>query len=337
MEYYRRISKVRPAPDETIMSFLRRTQVDAGLSDHELHLLAASVVLPDARRAERRHFDWGSLSRFFNATPGELQAMSERSFYCGPEDDGGSRLFARRTPWVQESGYSAHCPTCLRQSSHWRKSWLNPDALVCEEHGTLLIRHCHGCGGDLASLVWTSVSPICPNCGAHLSLGPVIAAPPEIARHAAGIRARFAQVLATRPLDQHDYGLAHFAAVWRAARLLASRWDHRLHPLRDEMISLAGVGPLARDGNVSDKALRYAQIMIIAHLISELDPTFSEFYWASTTANHRLNQADQVIYFKLIEFAESLGVELPPGPPVYGQTMMSFASWEGANSLSIAA
>jgi len=74
-----RISPIRPESDETLMSFLRRAQLDADQSDEEMHFLAASALLPDARLAERRVFDWHSLSRFFNATPEELYGMSERS------------------------------------------------------------------------------------------------------------------------------------------------------------------------------------------------------------------------------------------------------------------
>jgi hypothetical protein len=337
MEYYRRLSPLRPEPGETLMSFLRRSQIDAGASDEEVHSLVAGVSLPDARAAERRPFDWESLSRFLNATPVELYIMSERSFFCEAGDEKFSSVFARRAPWVRQTGYSAHCPCCLRRSPHWRRSWLTPDALVCPEHGTLLLRHCHACGADLGELKWSSAAPICPSCGAHLSLGPVVSAPSEIVRQAAGIRQRFSAITASLPVNRRDYNLAHFAAVWRAARILASESDRRLWPLRDAIHLLSGVGPLAEGCEVADRALRYVQIVVVAHSIAELEPTFAEYFWLATGTGRRSKCDDPTVYFKLLNVADSLELVLPAGPVVCGQLMMSFASWEGVKSLSIAA
>lgn len=337
MQYLRRISQLRPQPDETLLSFLRRAQIDAGYSDEKMHLLAAGVPIPDARSAERRCFDWDVLSRFFNASAEKLYSMSERAYYCRIEDICRVSSFGHRMPWAHRQGYSAHSPASLRKSPHWKRSWLKPSALVSGEDGTLLIRHCHGCGQDLADLKWGNASPVCPNCGAHLSLGPVVAAPSAIVEQAAKISARFDQVVEGRPLQKHDYGLAHFSAIWRASRLLASDVDQQFWPLRDAMLDLAGIGPLADSSDIGRRALRHVQIAIVAHQIAELDPTFCEFYWASTMQTKRAACADEIVRFKLVEFAASLGIELLPGPSTAGQTLISFASWEGVKSLSIAA
>lgn len=305
-------------------------------ADIDLQLLVAGAPLPDARLAERRAFDWHSLSRFFNAAPEELHAMSERALFYRQGDDSRRGLFRQRAPWMQEPGYASHCPHCLRQAQYWKKSWIGPDALVCPHHNTIMVRHCHGCGGDLSRMTWANASPICPVCGAHLSLSPVITAPPKIAERAAAIRERFDGLASRRPVVLWDYDLAHFAAVWRAARLLRSETTG-FKPLNEAMLSLAGIVPHAEEIDVESLAFRDAQALVVADLIGELEPRFSEHYWLSATNAATLLGADRIVNFKLAEIAHALGIALPSKPPAWGQATMSLASWQGANGMPKAA
>ncbi len=331
-----RISQLRPNSDETLMSFLRRVQIDADYSGENLDFLAASTQLPDARLAERRNFDWESLSRFFNATPEEIYSLSERSLFHERGDESRRRSFRQCVPWTQDQGYAAHCPCCLRESEHWRKSWLGPDAIVCEKHNTVMVRHCCGCGGDLSQMTWTNASPICPTCGMHLSLNPAINAPSQIAVYGREIRLRFSRLEARKLIGLRDYELSHFGAIWRAARLFGSEVKE-LWPLFAAMLSLGEIDVPSTGAQIEAQALRYAQAVIVAYLISEMDPTFTEFFWLSTTNFKALRNADRTVYFKLLKFADSLGVKLSPREPVCCQCMMSFESWVGEKAVPNAA
>jgi len=334
MDY--RISQLRPELDESLMSFVRRAQLDSDCTDGEAQFLAASALLPDARMAERRSFDWSSLSRFFNAAPEELYAMSERSLFYNLGDDSRRGFFRQRAPWIQEKGYSAHCPCCLKESPHWRRSWLGPGALVCSKHKTILVRHCHECGGDLSEMDWGHASPICPTCGAHLSLSPVIQAPPAIAKFAEAICERFRSLCARRPVHQLGFELAHFAATWRAARLLRSK-DTRFLPLLEEVRTLAGLESELEFRECDREDVRYVLAALVGNLVAEIEPTFCEHFWVSANNSQLILGSDRIVYFKLLEIARALGISLSPGPPVVGQLTISFASWEGSKGMPKAA
>jgi hypothetical protein len=96
------------------MSFIGRAQIDAEYTDENIHLLIAGVHLQDARAAERRDYDWDSMSRFLNATSEELYELSERSWLFGP--DGATSRLHGLAPWARQTGYGAHCPSCLKES-----------------------------------------------------------------------------------------------------------------------------------------------------------------------------------------------------------------------------
>lgn len=318
------------------MSFVRRSQLDSDYTDGDIQFLAASALLPDARLAERRVFDWYSLSRFLNATPEELYEMSERSFFYKLGDDRRRGFFRQRAPWVQEGGYSAHCPCCLKESQHWRKAWLGPGALVCASHNTVMVRHCHGCGGDLAQMAWGHAAPICPTCCAHLSLSPVIPAPPAISRSAATIQKRYASLVARKPVDLFDYDLAHFSAMWRAARLFRCA-DKGLRPLFEAVRSLACLDVEIGSSDSERDDGNFVQTVIAADLIGQMEPTFSEHFWLSATNAAIILGVDRIVYFKLIEIAHEFGISVSLRSPVVGQLTMSFASWYESKGIPRAA
>lgn len=329
------ISSLRPESDETLMSFLRRAQEDADYSDDGFNSLLTGGLLPDSRLVERRDFDWFSLSRFFNASPEELHALSERSFFYAMDDDGRRGHFTRRAPWVQAKGYSAHSPAAFKASPYWRKSWLGPAAVVCREHKAVLVRHCHDCGQELASMTWKRPVPVCPLCSAHLSLGPVIAASPALLEWSGQIDRRYDSLMKKRPVDRHDFELAHFAVVWRAARLLAEEW--RFAQFLSHFVPWTGLGGYVDGENISQRALRHAQCVVMAHVICELDPTVVEHYWLLAEKMSDLALADQAVVLKLTEFAETFTEQKMSGAPVCGQTTMSFASWSGWKGMPKAA
>lgn len=302
------ISPLRPGVDETLMSFLSRVQVDAEYTDEDLHLLAAGVHLQNARAAERRDFDWAILARFFNATEEELWRMSERSWLFGRREE-RFRLHSH-APWVRESGYGAHCPCCLRESGHWRKSWLRPDALVCIRHDALLARHCPCCDQKLAEAAWSRTLPLCPACGGHLSLGVRMPAPAGIMAEAVRWSSRFDEIMACGPLMIQNDRLAFWAAGWRAARMLDNELDPVMRELAATLVDLSNLGSLATGDEAASKALRFAQISLAAHRLDELRPTFTGHYWM--TMGERVSGAalDKVVRSELFCLAEMLGMQV---------------------------
>jgi len=331
----RLISEQRPKHDMTLMAFLRSAQEDAGYSEDGFCSLLGGSPVTDSRRAERREFDWWTLARFFNATPDELHAMSERSLFYEMGDASNRGHFRQRAPWVQEAGYGAHSPSALRTSEHWRKSWLGPAALVCRESKTVLVRHCHGCGGELSAMVWRRPSPICPVCCAHLALGPVIPADGNLIYHANRLSRRYDALMAKKPVDRHDYELAYFACVWRAAHLLDEKW--RFVFFRQRFSERLGLGSYATGREVSQKAIRHAQRIAIAGAICDLEPTLLEHYWLMAGSQKDLKRADEAVLLKLTSIVEEYTGEKPLGVSPCGQTTISLASWSGWNSTPKAA
>lgn len=329
------ISALRPHADETLMSFLRRAQDDAGYSEEGFSNIVAGSHLTDSRRAERREFDWWTLGRFFNATPDELHAHSERSLFYGMGDGGRQGHFRQRAPWVQAVGYGAHSPAALKGSEHWRKSWLGPTALVCREHKNLLVRHCHGCGGDFEEMYWRRPIPVCPACGAHLALGPVIPADDGILYFSERLSHRYEMLEVKKPVERHDHELAYFAVLWRATRLLKHKW--RFASFRPHFSEWVGIGEYAAGDDFVQLAIRHAQCTIMAHVICEMEPTLVEHYWLLAATKKDLKRADDGVLLKLTEFVENFTGRKLQEAVVRGQTTISFASWSGWKSTPKAA
>lgn len=311
------------------MSFLRRAQQDAGYTEDGFSGLLAGSPVVDSRCAERREFDWWSLSRFFNANPAELHALSERSMFYELGDGSCRGHFRQRAPWVQAVGYSAHSPAALKESEHWRKSWLGPSAVVCRAYKTVLVRHCHGCGGELSTMSWRRPAPVCPICQAHLALGPVIPATANLISYAAELDARYDTLMSKRPVDRHDYELAYFAAMWRAARLLHRKW--RFAGFRRNLAEELRLDDYADGPGVIQQAIGHAQCTIMAYIICELEPTLVEHYWLMAESRKDLKRADEAVLLKLTDFVETYTGRKLRGAVVRGQTMISLASWSGWN------
>jgi len=330
----RLISPLCPAADETLMSFLSRAQNDAEYTDERLHLLAAGVHLQNARAAERRSFDWNSLARFFNASPEELFQLSERSWLFGPgEITPRSRGHA---PWSREPGYGAHCPCCLKESEHWRKAWLKPNALVCTRHETLLVRHCPFCDQRLAGLNWSRALPLCPTCGSHLSLGSKITAPTVIIEESVRWADRFEFIITSGPLIKQDEQVAHWAAGWCAAQVLVNEENSTMGELAATLVDLSNLGTLAKGDAPDQRALRFAQVSLATHRMDELHRSLSEHYWLTMKERVSQSELDKVVRYELLDLAETLG--LPVTWDIRCQTALSSnAGVCGWNLLPIAA
>lgn len=331
----RHISPLRPKTDETLMSFLRRAQEDAGYSEDGFNSLLAGSQIADSRCAERREFNWSSLSRFFNASPEELHALSERSMFYEFGDASCRGLFRQRAPWMRAAGYTAYSPAALKDSEHWRKSWLGPAALVCREHRTVLVRHCHECGRELSAMTWKRPAPVCPGCCAHLALGPVIPADENLVRYAEEISARYEFLTATSPVDRHNHELAFFAVMWRTAKLLEQ--ECFFDSFRVHFAECAGLGHYASGPGVVQLALRHAQCAAMAYVICRMDPTLVEHYWIMAESKTQLQRANETILFKLARFVEDYTGRKFPGTLAGCQTTISLASWSGWNSMPKAA
>lgn len=330
----RRISSVRPLVDETVMSFLGRSQIDADYTDERLHLLAAGVHLPDARMAERRYFDWASLSRFFNASEREIAGLSERQWLFGSGES--TPRTQGHAPWARESGYGAHCPCCLKESGHWRNAWLKPDAIVCIRHEALLVRHCPCCDVSLSEVTWSRTLPLCPQCGGHLSLGTRLAAPAIIMEEAIRWSDRFTKITSHGPLHLQDEKTAHWAASWRAARMLVLEEGTMMTAVSGALTQLAGLGTLVREENPEKRALRFAQVSLAAHRIDDLQRAFTEHYWLEMRRRVSSAELDGVIRHQLVLFAHALGIPVEESGMCQA-VLSSRASEAGWNLLPIAA
>lgn len=331
----RRISQIRPEHDETLMSFLRRAQIDAGYSDRDFQLLAAGVLLPDARRAERRCFDWDSLARFFNAEPGELFAMSERSFYSGYSDTG--RICVPHTPWAVERGYGAHCPACLRESAYWRREWLQPCSVTCERHRALLVDVCDGCGAYLGDCSWSSTAPICPKCGAHLALNPIVPAPKAVLEQTREYPENFRRITRYSRWNVSGIAWAYFGAWWHACRIFQEETANDVPALRDCLDGLAGhQDPESAGTRFARAAVRRAHDILCARALFDLDSQFVPFYRDSVLGDRRAD-ARSFVRFRMFEVANELGIECESLRETNIQTLMSFTNWAGSNEAPIAA
>lgn len=290
------------------MSFLSRVQNDAEYTDERLHLLAAGVHLQNARAAERRSFDWDSLARFFNASAEDLFRLSERSWLFGPGDDiPRSRGHA---PWSREPGYGAHCPCCLKESEHWRKVWLKPNALVCTRHKALLVRHCPFCDQNLTGVNWSRALPLCPTCGSHLSLGSRIPAPAAIIEQSVKWSDRFETIINNGPLIQQDEQVAHWAAGWCATQMLVNEEDSTFRELASTLVDLANLGALAKGDAPDQRALRFAQVSLATHRIDEIHRALTEHYWLTMKKRVSQSDLDTVVRFELLELSATLGLEV---------------------------
>ncbi len=324
------VSSVRPLEDETLVSFLQRAQADGDRTDGDFQSLIAGAPIPDAWLAERRCFDWRSMSRFVNADATELHGMSQRSLFYALDDEARSVEVKQRAPWLSRSGYSAHCPCCIKESPHWRKSWTNPTAIVCDRHQTVLLRHCDECGSALDSLNWTQVRPICPNCHHHLSLNPVVRATDALGLEAKSLRGRFDSMVVRAPVAKGDFDLAHFAAVWRAAELLGAE-SNGLGPIRDEVLSLRGIRQPEESRFSAAQAVKHAENVIVAHLLTVMEPAFSQHFWMTVTNRKSLKRADRVVLDELQDIASSLSIDLSRTKSEARQLTMSFDNWYASN------
>jgi hypothetical protein len=335
VESLNRISKIRPFADETLMSYLRRAQLDTGYTNEEIQHVVAGISIPDSRVAERRPYDWNALSRILNATEEELHSMSERSLFYGLADSGGKGRYCRRASWARQKGYSSHCPCCLQNSEHWRKSWLTPDALTCQEHGVVLICQCAGCGGDLGEMIWRQPAPMCPSCGFHLSLSPIVKASPRLEVCAAEIRGRFNEVTNRGAENQIDgYPIHQASTLWEAARILGS--GIRFQRLCEGLCAWMGLGDFADDVTICNRAVRQAQCMAIAYVVGDLDPAVVDHCWFACAAPASSYRLEQSIFATLANFEHAFGFTTVPAP-VTGQLTMSFASWPASNVMPMAA
>ena len=316
------------------MSFLARVQNDAEYTDEKLHLLAAGVHLQNARAAERRSFDWNSLARFFNASAEELFQLSERSWLFGPgEITPRSRGHA---PWSRELGYGAHCPCCLKESEHWRKAWLKPNALVCTRHEALLVRHCPFCEQSLTGVNWSRALPLCPSCGSHLSLGSKIAAPTAIIEESVKWTDRFESIISKGPLIKQDEQVAHWSAAWCAVQVMVHDEHSTMGELAATLVDLSNLGGLAKGSDPAQQALRYAQVFLATHRVDELQSGLSEHYWLTMTEHVSRSELDNVVRYELLDLAETLGLSVTWDTKCQ-TTLSSSASVRGWNLLPIAA
>ncbi len=326
------ISLLRPRADESLMSYLRRAQDDAGYSEDGFVAVVAGAAMPDSRQAERRSFDWDSLGRYFNASAEELFELSERSLFYGKEEANRGALLVRRAPWIQTAGYSAHCPCCLNESPHWRKSWLRPGAIMCAEHGTVLVRHCYSCGGDLGGMNWTRPAPVCPTCSAHLSFSPVIEAPGGMAYRAEVIRNETSALFRNTPVNWNARELTRAAVVWRAAQALNTK------PQFMDLCSLfcgsADLGAYDTQTTATGLAMRYAQSYIVAHFLTELNPGLLEHYSLANGNSAERKLADNAVLLELSEIAEAFYLQQAQ-VKAEGQRMLSFAPCDGECSISM--
>jgi hypothetical protein len=297
------ISPLRPKLDQTLMSFLREAQVDAGYSEHGFLAVVAGAAMPNSRLAERRGFDWDSLSRYFNASPSELFAMSERSLYYNIAESNRSALLVQHAPWIQSAGYGAHCPCCIREEAYWRKSWLLPDACVCAEHGAVLVRHCFSCGGDLGEMNWIKPVPVCPTCAAHLSFSPTIQAPLGLSRRANIMRREVQDLFKNRPISWVAPGFARAAMVWRAAQVLNSK--PQFVNMCANFCATFDFGMYDLQRTVEGRALRYAQSNVISHYLAEINPDLVEHYWLATDKSAQRGVEGKTVLLELSELAES--------------------------------
>jgi len=261
--------------------------------------------------------------------------MSERSLFYELGDGGSRGHFSQRAPWVRAAGYGAHSPMALRHREHWRKSWLGPTAVVCREHKTVLVRHCHGCGTELSTMIWKSPRPVCPSCYAHLALGPVIPASDALVGFAMELDSRYNALLAAGPVGRHNYELAHFAVFWRAANLLQKKW--RFAGFRSKFSEEVGLGAYASGMSVSQLALGYAQCVVMAHLICGMEPTMIEHYWLLADSGKELRCADEAVLLKLTDTVEAYTGRKLRCAYVHGQSTISLASWSGWNETPRAA
>lgn len=323
------ISRLRPERDETLLSYLRRTQEESGYSEAGFNAILSGGEIVDSRSAERRTFDWWTLERFFNADAFELYRMSERSLFYAFAEEGYRGHFRLRAPWTRRLGYGAHSPLALREDAFWRRTWLSPVAWVCPEENIVLLRHCHGCGGELESMTWRRPSPICPTCYAHLSLGPVVRANSRLSSIAAQSMSRYGELMKCRTWSRHDYELAYFAVLYRATDLLLKKI--RFAAFASNMAEREGLGgmPLPFDVSVENLAIRHAQCGALASLILKDDPTIVEHYWLAAGRASELRRAEHIVLFKLTEYMERKLAVSNHGLRTSGQRMISFASWEG--------
>lgn len=330
----RHISSRRPKPDETLMSFLRAAQEEAGYSEGGFTALVSGSPVPDSRLAERRPYDWALLSRFFNASAGELYRSSERSDFYRSDDPSRSVLLHQRAPWAKSRGYAAHCPCCLKESGHWRRSWSRPGAIVCPQHGNVLVRHCCGCGGDLGTMTWKKPSPFCPNCLMHLTFSPRIRAPDALICRADIIREEASMLFELSPVDFGSQDLARMASVWRSARILST--DDQFIAMCATFCGGVELGSFDATESVEGKALRYAQSYIVAHFMARIDPTLPEHCWLAAGSPAEARMADEAVRLKLSEINDAVLLQ-ETHTVAQGQLTMSFARAEGEWTMPSAA
>lgn len=329
-----KISSRRPKADESLMSFLRWSQDDACYSENGFEALVSGASIPDSRLAERRDLDWDLLSRFFNASADELFGLSERSLYYEKDESGRLLTLHQRAPWLSAKGYGPHCPCCLKESEHWRKSWMQPGAIVCSQHGNVLIRHCCGCGGDLSGMIWRKPTPCCPTCQTHLSFSPVIKAPSVLAYRASVLGGELAELFQGGPIDWEDRRLARAATVWRATRILNA--EPQFVAMCATFCGSTDLGAYDTQRTVEGMANRYAQSYIVAHFMAELDPTLTEHCWLSAATPAEAKKADESVLLKLSEITDAVSLQ-QTRTIARGQLTMSFASCEGEWTMPSAA
>lgn len=332
------VSEVTPLAGESLGSYLFRLQVEAELSNDRLHPLLAGTILNDAFMCERRAFDWTSVSRFVNAEPEVLHTMSQRGLLHAMEHERPCQRMIQKAPWLNQRGYGAYCPVCLKESAHWRKSWINPSAVVCQKHRTVLVRHCPHCHSDLAKTTWSNTTPVCPTCHTHLSFGPVIMADEPLINEAAVLEKRFDAMLDRAPLQMSDFELACFAGMWRTASLFA-RKRQDLAALRLRLLHMRGIESVIapEDSPTVVQARERAFDLIAAHLLFELEPELAQHHWLVTDRRTSSARLDDGLLARLMDVASSLGVFVPAlyeHPP---QCCISFTNWSVSKAILRAA
>jgi hypothetical protein len=329
-----RISNLRPADDESLISFVRRSQAASIHTRGEVQALVGGASFADARRAERRAFDWTALSRVFNATADELFRMSERALHCSKSDH--RRIVCTRfTPWMSEKGYSAHCPTCLSESAHWRKNWMQPGAAVCSRHSLLLVDHCHVCGVDLSTCTWSNTVPWCPKCGSHLALNTRFKPSGAVIDYAARCAREFDELTREEGWSPSGRAWSKFGAWWHVAQLFLVDRSETIASLGRLITSLAGLECERDESRLP--GTRRAWCFVMAMAVLDLDSGFEGFYRDSVLNGARGSAARNIVRFRMFELASRFGIKAVPESPWNVQTLMAFSNDSESNAEPIAA
>lgn len=258
--------EITPNNGETLISFLSRAAKPRRLGWSSFLREVIGVTFRNARLAERRSFDFGRISTSLGVGSAALEGMSERTKFPADRSDEQIAYIARREfPWLDAVGYSTYNPIRLSKGQYLTTEWLQPDAIIDDESGTLNLHHCPNCCVNLATHAASNALPLCPKCGARLDRGPKFPASQEIATFSRKIKAEYGPALGARPLLSRSPDLVRFALGWRIAKVFQTQPAR--HSLAAHFVGEAGLGDLVtveirrRRIDVSTAAVRHIQLL----------------------------------------------------------------------------